>query len=791
MKKVIIISVTVIFIAMTVFLFFLQISIKKTHFYGYLEHAQLADTSRMFNTHPVTYTKATSCDDYREFLLDIAAYDITYHYFNDLRPQEEVEDEGEEDEEEAEPEENDQSSSQYLGEFTHTNSQEINAEEIDTIKTDRNYMYVLEAGKVHILNALPAQEMTEVAMIDVFEKVETAYLMHTLRNLEQSSKQKMDAFWLFYNKNAFKWWEFFKTIDDSEPEKVYPLGMLLKDNQLIVFFSAEHDFSAVMAYDVSDPDMPKLSKEYYIEGKLSDVRLINDKIYAVIHNDSVMDQILSNNDISLLYNAEIYAEIFGKYDFQNLSELEKRVLNMDEAERKKMIDEYAPIVRQILEMEFRFRDSRFEFPRIFENIFNTNAIINRLNSHSHSSPLITCENLFIPNSIHVKSFKSELTSIVEFSLRKEVHRDWTHVDFVLSNSYTFVGAANLYATNNNLYLVSPILASSLGCGDDCVNYSDIHRIILSDDIQYMGSGEIKGVIKSPYRMSEYNGYLRVFSEPNSPRQNEGSTLSVIDINSMRVTGQIDNIAKGEEIYASRMIGNKGYLVTFRQTDPVFTFDLSNPEKPELKGELKINGYSSYIYPMEENALLTIGRDTTERGIEQGIHLQIFDVSDLANPRRVHQELISEDRYSFSSAMNNSHAFTYHAPSGLLAIPLESSFLIYNATLSNGIKRIGSVIHDYDFFYKSSHSYYNYETYPSSSRFWFKTPGVYDKDVTLYTVSSHGIIASDALNPEKTLSFVRFPLCSDYYYEYLYKRNDYYLRFRGFDERDYFREEPKE
>ncbi len=822
-KKVIVISVIVMAIAVAAILFFLHknnmpsvSSVVDSEIY------QNVDTSRLFNTQPVAYTKAGSCDDYRKYLLDLAAYNITRDYFYGLVENyhligdiEEVHEKGSD---EAEVKDN-QSAGQSSGEFTDTNSQESSAEEIDIIKTDGNYMYILEAGKVHILKALPAQEMSEVAVLDVVGKAEAAYLRDEIRNRMQSADEKMDVikkrFQSMNSKEKISNTVFLKSDKNDQfqraPGVVYPLGMLLKHGQLIVFLSAGNNFSAVMVYDVSEPGKPKFKKGHYIEGTLSDVRFINDKVYAVFHNDSVLNKIYSEASLAyhalpplyekdylegLAYNAlspqyaQMDLSISSQDEFYEiLSDLGKRVINMGDADLKQLIDEYAPIVRRYLEVEFRSTDY-FDFPIVFKDIYNINTLPT---SHS-SSPLVSCNEMFIPNSVHVKT---EFTSIVEFSFRS--HSLPNIMELELSDSYTFVGGGNMYAANSSIYLVTSVLASTLGCNERndnrCANHSGIHRISLEDGVQYIGSGEIKGIVSNPYRMSEYNGYLRVFSDRTSDRWNErSSSLSILDARTMKVTGQIDNIAKGEEIYASRMVGNRGYLVTFRQTDPVFTFDLSNPQKPELKGELKINGYSSYIHPLDENALLTIGRDAAENGNEQGVQLQIFDVSDLANPKRVHRELLGTRWNSFSSALSNSHAFSFHASSGLLAIPFMgnmgelndslnhmgyfSGFLIYHASLAEGFKRIGHIAHN-DLY--ESRSYNGVQIYPSASRFWFKSSGAYDRDVTVYTVSNYGIKASDALSPENTFSVVRFPECMDDDYRYLYERNDYYMKFRGFDE----------
>jgi hypothetical protein len=122
----------------------------------------------------------------------------------------------------------------------------------------------------------------------------------------------------------------------------------------------------------------------------------------------------------------------------------------------------------------------------------------------------------------------------------------------------------------------------------------------------------------------------------------------------------------------RMMGELGYMVTFRQTDPLYTLDLSDPNDPKVLGELKINGFSSYIHPLGTDHLLTVGRDAAENGRVRGLHLQIFDVSDLKNPRRVQHKLLTSNRWnSWSPAMWDHHAFTFDASRNLLVLPVTS------------------------------------------------------------------------------------------------------------------------
>ena len=100
-------------------------------------------------------------------------------------------------------------------------------------------------------------------------------------------------------------------------------------------------------------------------------------------------------------------------------------------------------------------------------------------------------------------------------------------------------------------------------------------------------------------------------------------------------GQVGGLGRGERIYAARFLGDVGYLVTFRQVDPLYTIDLSNPAAPKVAGELKITGYSAYLHPIGEDLLLGVGQEASEQGRRLGAQVSLFDVSDPASPKRLH------------------------------------------------------------------------------------------------------------------------------------------------------------
>ena len=219
----------------------------------------------------------------------------------------------------------------------------------------------------------------------------------------------------------------------------------------------------------------------------------------------------------------------------------------------------------------------------------------------------------------------------------------------------------------------------------------IHKLDLTgDEVVYVASGSVKGRLLNQFSLSEYQDHLRVATtsedQPDAPPNplqdmfapdiwipptlsNNVYVLGVSD-GDLTVTGKIEDIAPGEEIYSARFLGTRGFLVTFVRVDPLFTLDLSDPAAPKIVGELKIPGYSDYIHPFGENHLLTIGKDADEEsGLYQGVQLSVFDVTDFANPTLLHKQLIGT-RGTDSEALYNHKAFTYFAPKDLLAIPIS-------------------------------------------------------------------------------------------------------------------------
>jgi uncharacterized secreted protein with C-terminal beta-propeller domain len=189
--------------------------------------------------------------------------------------------------------------------------------------------------------------------------------------------------------------------------------------------------------------------------------------------------------------------------------------------------------------------------------------------------------------------------------------------------------------------------------------TQIHQFDTSGpSTDYVATGSVPGYLLNQFAMSEHNGDLRVASttSPNwwgGGRATQESVVSVLrpDGAELEVIGQVDGLGKDEQIYSVRFLGDVGYVVTFRQTDPFFTIDLSDPTNPIVRGELKIPGYSAYLHPVSDTLVLGIGQDAT--GI-LGSQISLFDVTDLENPERIAKLTLGRD--SDSAAEYDHRAF---------------------------------------------------------------------------------------------------------------------------------------
>ena len=357
------------------------------------------------------------------------------------------------------------------------------------------------------------------------------------------------------------------------------------------------------------------------------------------------------------------------------------------------------------------------------------------------------------------------------------------------NSY-LIDISNAYVSQNSIYLLNtgydydesvPKIRDLFGIKgiigvltyDDYdysyVNKTEIYKFDISKDgsLSYKAKTKIDGKTINQYSLDEKDGHLRI-----ALYDDDGARVAILD-NNLKQIGISDYVAKGETMYSSRFIGDKAYLVTFKNMDPLFVIDLSDETKPKVLGELKIPGYSTYLHPYDENHLIGIGMETEEVVNRNssgkvvstttkiiGMKMALFDVTDVNNPTQISQTVIG-DRRTTSAILTNPKALLFSKKKQLIAIPVNNynedfevssssdsytsmiesykkynknyvaeGYFVYNINLEEGFKLKGIITHE-----KSLKNKYNTSNYYYNNSKLLR--GLYI-DNNLYTVSESAI-----------------------------------------------------
>ena len=231
-------------------------------------------------------------------------------------------------------------------------------------------------------------------------------------------------------------------------------------------------------------------------------------------------------------------------------------------------------------------------------------------------------------------------------------------------------SSTLYVSLNNIYLTFPVWGTDI-FGREVWDSprTSIHRLhIEGDEIEYVASGEVPGMVLNQFSMDEYADHFRVATTTYG--ETTKNHVYILDMD-LYIVGSLQDLAPGETIYSARFMGEKGYLVTFKQVDPLFVIDLSDPNHPEELGYLKVTGYSDYLHPYDETHIIGIGKETTDAGEfawYQGVKISLFDVSDVGNPQEI-SKLEIGDRGTDSPALWDHKAFLFDKSRNLMVMPI--------------------------------------------------------------------------------------------------------------------------
>jgi inhibitor of cysteine peptidase len=293
---------------------------------------------------------------------------------------------------------------------------------------------------------------------------------------------------------------------------------------------------------------------------------------------------------------------------------------------------------------------------------------------------------------NISDYSYAFTTVVAINIHNDTEKP-TYEPFLL-------GATScMYVSLNNIYMTF----WTQGGG------TLIYRVRIEDEtIECEASGEVPGSVLNQFSMDEYNDYFRIATTAwiNGTSQNN---VYVLDMN-LTVVGELENIAPTETIYSVRFMGERGYVVTFRQVDPFFAIDLQDPYSPQVLGVLKIPGYSSYLHPYDESHIIGIGKDGSV------VKISLFDVSNVTDPKEIGNYTVS-GKWSDSPVLRDHKALLFNSSKNLLVMPIITSdysvwqgAYVFNITIQEGIVLRGQITHienasDLGYYYYYPHPYH--------------------------------------------------------------------------------------
>ncbi len=335
-------------------------------------------------------------------------------------------------------------------------------------------------------------------------------------------------------------------------------------------------------------------------------------------------------------------------------------------------------------------------------------------ANNEESSLVPYEKIqYIPDSK-----ETSFTLIASFDL-DNANKEASITSYLGSGNLLYMSKENIYIAVANYGAIIPFREDGFESPD-----TNVYKFAVDGDkVEFHSSTEVPGTIINQFSMDEFNGTFRVATTKGDTWNNtkpSANNLFIYDEN-LKQIGSLSDLARGERIYSARFMGERIYIVTFKQVDPLFVIDASNPKAPKVLGELKIPGFSNYLHPYDENHVIGFGQDTkivADKTISgepmvytDGVKISLFDIRDVNNPKEKFTEIIG-GRGTYSPLNYDHKALLFDKEKGIFAFPItvyqnlegkmyEQRFefqgaYVYDIDLE-GIDLKAKISHDTDFY----------------------------------------------------------------------------------------------
>jgi len=513
----------------------------------------------------------------------------------------------------------------YGHDHSQTNIQVTGVEEGDLIKTDGEYLYIARDSDLFIVNASP-DKLEIVSKIPCNGEISELYIHG-------------DRLIIINGDSCFEY------IPEGEKEKkLYNM----------LFGGINVHSTNVKVFDISDKTVPVLFSDKEYEGNYVSSRMIDDDLYLVT-------------------NARI--QLFSAYNMDD--EVIEMICRNDKEAFLEMLAEYEEDEERIL------RETGY---RTIGELFDAARAAVELN--------------IAPKIKDGKTGRISLVDPGEISYFRDMVRPsyMLTVGLDLSSGNedinVYLGSSGImYASENYLYTTLAayeynVLKSKLYNRPSYDLFTTVYRFEVKDGkIRYDMNGKVPGQLLNQFSLDEYNGFLRIATTTGRSASDSENNVYALD-SKMNITGRLEGIAKGERIYSTRFAGERIYMVTFRQTDPFFVIDASDPRKMNVLGYLKIPGFSTYLHILDNDHVLGFGYETDDNSWSGtgGFKISLFDVSDVTKPVEVKKEVIGKRA---QSQLEYDHkALMISLKKGIMGFPIIyyntdsdyfAGFYLYNIT----------------------------------------------------------------------------------------------------------------
>ncbi|MDP4182190.1 MAG: beta-propeller domain-containing protein [Bacillota bacterium] len=496
--------------------------------------------------------------------------------------------------------------------FSTTNVQVQGVDEADIVKTDGEYIYQVNRGKIVIAKAYPAENMEVVNTLGFSDENAVPVEMYI-------DKKYMTV--IASATNSLK-------IDQAQNIKSSYYNPIAESTKAIV-------------YDISDRKNLKKVREFELEGNYISSRKIGSSLYMITNKYVYLNNEDKNIKITPSYNDT--AVKGGKVDisysqiryFPHSSGNNYMIIggiNLDNINEPAKVNTYLGAGQNI-----------------YASTENLYVSINNFNY-----------NIYTAANIDVMPVVTNSTSTTNLPI----------LSGSASNSSAKAGSTSSVAPNT---ATSPKIAPSIRPAGNSNGSTKIYKFSLNNgQITYINEGDVPGTILNQFSMDENGKYFRIATTTGNTWDNTSQNNLYILDELLNTKGKIENIAPGEKIYSTRFMGDRCYMVTFKKVDPFFVIDLKDPASPKVLGALKIPGYSDYLHPYDENHIIGFGKDTEEYGSSayyQGMKIALFDVTDVTKPVQMFSQIIG-DRGTDSELLSNHKALLFSKEKNLLAFPVN-------------------------------------------------------------------------------------------------------------------------